>query len=216
MYWRSLVRSAQEYVRRVQNPYPPAEKALYSFASREDLKRWKLYSDATLGGGTFGALEPSDEPTDKGTACFKGTLSSAVTDPSSRLRRSGFCGINLEVAGQPLSLEDYDTVIYRVRGDGRRYIASLRTENWIVDDKSQDVWQAFIFARKGEWTEVEIPLKRFLQTWKGRLVDNDQELDARCVTNLGISIAAADAATDDGPFQLDLDWIRARRLHATY
>jgi hypothetical protein len=49
----------------VQNPYPPAEKALYSFASREDLKRWKLYSDATLGGGTFGALEPSDEPTDK-------------------------------------------------------------------------------------------------------------------------------------------------------
>jgi hypothetical protein len=53
----------------------------------------------------------------------------------------------MQVAGQPLSLEDYDTVIYRVRGDGRRYIASLRTENWIVDDKSQDVWQAFIFAR---------------------------------------------------------------------
>lgn len=49
----------------------------------------------------------------------------------------------------PLHLEDFDTLAYRVRGDGRKYIASLRTENWIVDAKSQDVWQAFLFARCG-------------------------------------------------------------------
>lgn len=47
----------------------------------------------------------------------------------------------------PLDLENYDTLAYRVRGDGRRYIASLRTENWVVGDESQDVWQAFLFAR---------------------------------------------------------------------
>lgn len=215
MYWRRLVKSAQEYVQRVQNPFPPAEKALYSFASKEDLEPWTLFSDATLGGGTHGVLEHCAEPSDEGTASFRGIISTAISDPTSRLRRSGFCGINLEVAEGLLSLEDYDTVAYRVRGDGRRYIASLRTENWIVDDKSQDVWQAFIFARRGEWTEVEIPLKRFLQTWKGRLVDSDEELNPRRVTNLGISVAAADGAAD-GPFQLDLDWIRARRLHATY
>lgn len=37
----------------------------------------------------------------------------------------------------------------RVRGDGRQYIASVRCENWIVDQRSNDVWQAFLFARCG-------------------------------------------------------------------
>ena len=46
-----------------------------------------------------------------------------------------------------MDLDDYDTLAFRVRGDGRKYIASLRTENWMVDAKSQDVWQAFLFAR---------------------------------------------------------------------
>lgn len=35
----------------------------------------------------------------------------------------------------------------RVRGDGRQYIASVRCENWLVDERSHDVWQAFLFAR---------------------------------------------------------------------
>lgn len=35
----------------------------------------------------------------------------------------------------------------RVRGDGRQYIASVRCENWLVDQRSHDVWQAFLFAR---------------------------------------------------------------------
>lgn len=38
-----------------------------------------------------------------------------------------------------------------------------------VDDSSHDVWQAFLFARKGEWEEVEVPLSRFLLTWKGKV-----------------------------------------------
>ncbi len=43
----------------VQNPFPPAEKALYSFAKPEDLKLWSVYTDATLGGSTSAALNPS-------------------------------------------------------------------------------------------------------------------------------------------------------------
>ncbi len=53
-----------------------------------------------------------------------------------------------QVQDGPLDLQDYDTLAYRVRGDGRRYITSLRTENWVVDNMSQDVWQAFLFARR--------------------------------------------------------------------
>ncbi len=46
-----------------------------------------------------------------------------------------------------LDLEDFDTLVFRVWGDGRKYLANLRTENWIVGERSQDVWQAFLFAR---------------------------------------------------------------------
>lgn len=52
-----------------------------------------------------------------------------------------------QVSEGVLNLEDFDTLAYRVRGDGRKYIVSLRTENWLVDSMSQDVWQAFLFAR---------------------------------------------------------------------
>lgn len=47
-----------------------------------------------------------------------------------------------------LDVDDYDELTFRVLGDGNRYIASLRTENWVVgDDACDDVWQAFLFAR---------------------------------------------------------------------
>lgn len=51
-----------------------------------------------------------------------------------------------EVQGQYLDTEGFDALGFRVRGDGRMYIASLRTDNWIVSN-SHDVWQAFLFAR---------------------------------------------------------------------
>lgn len=129
-------------------------------------------------------------------------------------------------------------------GDGRKYIANLRCENWLVDDRSKDVWQAFLFARwgcsqhrpsrlyapppdapcvrrpapacvhasaapsqppcappqqlpalprsKGEWSEVEIPLSRFLLTWHGKVVEEVVEVNSKRITSVGISLAGGD------------------------
>lgn len=50
--------------------------------------------------------------------------------------------------GRYMDTENYDALAFRIRGDGRKYIANLRTANWIVgEDKSHDVWQAFLLAR---------------------------------------------------------------------
>ena len=125
----------------------------------------------------------------------------------------------------PYDLEEFDTLVFRVRGDGRKYIASLRCENWLVDEASMDVWQAFLFARcrgvrgwvggrrrrapveqrsrwgaraaafprrEGEWSEVEVPLTRFLLTWRGRVVEEAVEVNPRAVTTLGISLAGGE------------------------
>ena len=44
-------------------------------------------------------------------------------------------------------LDEYDALVFRIFGDGRNYIANIRTDNWIIGGKSDDVWQAFILAR---------------------------------------------------------------------
>ena len=53
----------------------------------------------------------------------------------------------LQETGEQLDIDEYDHVVFRVHGDGRKYIANLRTENWLVGGRSHDVWQAFLFAR---------------------------------------------------------------------
>ena len=79
-----------------------------------------------------------------------GAASSELVSASNAFGVGGMQSILLwlaQVAEGVLDLDDYDTLAFRVRGDGRKYIASLRTENWMVDAQSQDVWQAFLFAR---------------------------------------------------------------------
>ena len=56
-------------------------------------------------------------------------------------------GLLLQETGEQLDIDEYDHVVFRVHGDGRKYIANLRTENWLVGGRSHDVWQAFLFAR---------------------------------------------------------------------
>jgi hypothetical protein len=48
--------------------------------------------------------------------------------------------------GTYLDLDDFDTLVFSVRGDGRKYIANIRAENYVVE-QSFDIYQAFLFCR---------------------------------------------------------------------
>jgi hypothetical protein len=134
-----------------------------------------------------------------------------------------------------MDLSPYDTLTLRVRGDGRPYIASLRTENWLVGGRSHDVWQAFLLAPPGEWADVSLSLSRFLLTHRGRLVESHVEMNAARVISFGLGLANAGSASGGAgggggaspgdqapppptptaaiippaPFRLGLDWVRA-------
>lgn len=43
-------------------------------------------------------------------------------------------------------LDEYNAFLFKVQGDGRNYIANLRTDNWITGGQSHDVWQAALFT----------------------------------------------------------------------
>ena len=48
--------------------------------------------------------------------------------------------------GLYIDLESYQSVVYRVRGDGRAYLANIRTDNWVVGDTAEDIWQAVLLS----------------------------------------------------------------------
>lgn len=215
--FRRLLRSTDGFIERVRRgPFGESSRLLFQFKTPEDLEQWSTFSDAELGGNSTAQLALAEEPT--GTAVLSGTFSTAVGEGAhARLRRSGFAGMTSKPVADHamLDLEDFDALVFRVRGDGRQYIASVRCENWLVDQRNHDVWQAFLFARKGEWSEVEIPLTRFLLTWKGKVVEEVVELNAKRITSLSISLAGGNHLQKDGEYRLGLDWIAARntRLH---
>eukprot|EP00271_Cylindrocystis_brebissonii_P016611 TRINITY_DN4053_c0_g1_i1.p1 TRINITY_DN4053_c0_g1~~TRINITY_DN4053_c0_g1_i1.p1 ORF type:complete len:126 (-),score=17.34 TRINITY_DN4053_c0_g1_i1:275-652(-) len=106
----------------------------------------------------------------------------------------------------------------RVKGDGRVYLSSLRTDSWVggPSGSEHNTWQAFIFAPAGEWSVVEIPFQRYLSTWQGHVVDSDVEMNLRTVVGLGIGVAAEGGPDGvmqggEGPFRLELDWIKCLR-----
>jgi len=73
------------------------------------------------------------------------------------------------------------------------------------------IWWVFNpLCRAGEWEEVEIPLDRFLLTWRGKVVEQVVEMNPARVTGLGISLAGGEELQPEGEYRLGLEWIAAR------
>jgi hypothetical protein len=75
----------------------------------------------------------------------------------------------------------------------------------------------FKIRRDFVWFGVrQVPLARYLSTWKGKIVERDAEMSAACVTVMGLSLTAEGGpeGREQGPrpFRLELDWIKALRV----
>ena len=127
------------------------------------------------------------------------------------MRRSGFAGcstVDLPV-GEYLVLDAFTALRYRVLSDGRKYVVSIRTENWITGQK-EDLWQAFLFSPAGRWADVYVPMKRFLKTWRGRVMEHEHEMRASRVVGLGIAVAGGGEVEPEQAGRRDA---RAPRAH---
>lgn len=104
---------------------------------------------AQLEGSADGGEEEGEEVTARTTAASGGETSSASPSSPSAL-----------APPPPLDLSAFDALRLRVRnGDGRPWVVSLRTENWLVGDAGgggcHDVWQAFLFAPDARKQKME-------------------------------------------------------------
>ena len=128
------------------------------------------------------------------------------------LKRSGFAGCSTKdlPAGEFIDLDAFTALRYRVRSDGRKYVASIRTDNWVTGGK-EDLWQCFLFAPKDTWADVVLPIGRFLKTWRGGVLEHEYEMSKSKVVGLGLAVAGG-GVEPPGRFRIELASVQGLRL----
>ncbi|XP_078436107.1 putative complex I intermediate-associated protein 30 isoform X2 [Wolffia australiana] len=196
---------------------PTSEKCIFNFNSKEEINKWHLYSDSEYGGLSSASLEIADSASGL-TGIFSGNLSTELAGDSRwKINRSGFCGMRSKKFNGFIDLDAYDTISMRLRGDGRCYISTVYTENWVNSPAQQEdnSWQAFLIVPKGHWHTVKVPLSRYLPTWRGNVIDVNLEMNPSRIVGMSLSVNAEGgvpgAQTGPGDFRLEIDWIKGLR-----
>ncbi|KAJ4974581.1 hypothetical protein NE237_007755 [Protea cynaroides] len=216
--WRASITATKKALTwKAEDLIPPSEKFIFHFNSKEELKRWHLYSDSEYGGLSSASLEIKNAG--KGlSGIFSGNLSLDVAENSKwNINRSGFCGMRSKKFDGYIDLDAYDTLALKIKGDGRSYISTIYTENWVNSPGQQEdnSWQAFVFVPKDNWYIAKIPLDRYLPTWRGNVIDVELEMNPSRVVGMSLSVNAEGgipgAKSGPGDFKVEIDWIKALR-----
>lgn len=177
-----------------------APQVLFQFNDVKAVQRFKVYSDSSFGGSStavFGLNKASD------AAIFSGTYSTEL-GPDADVVRAGYCGITSKVlrANSYYNLEQYDALVYTVKGDGQKYIANLRVGGMFPD--GGDIWQAPFQPRSGEWEQVYIPFEAFAPSRGGRLLARKLPLARTNILSFGIAITATTDTKVPSQFVLEI------------
>ena len=164
------------------------DRMLLSFDKAEASKSWQTVNDGVMGGRSVGRFKLN---ADKKLEFF-GTLSLE--------NNGGFASVRAR--GGKLGLKKGDSIVARVRGDGREYNFNLYAQRNLGGYSYRQSFK----TKKGEWIEVRLPVDRFVATWRGRVFPNEK-LDPSNVAGLGILLGDKKA----GPFKLEIDWIKASK-----
>nr|XP_040260129.1 probable complex I intermediate-associated protein 30 isoform X2 [Aegilops tauschii subsp. strangulata] len=193
--WQASVNATKRaVVWNSEDLFPPSERFIFNFNSKDEVKKWHLYSDSEYGGLSSASLEITDSVSGgdtSSTGVFSGNLSLDMSEGSPwRIRRSGFCGMRSK---------------------------KIYTENWVNSpgQEEDNSWQAFVYVPHGSWRILKIPLDSYLPTWKGNVIEANMEMNPSRVVGMSLSLNAEGgvpgAKTGPGDFRLDVDWIKAMR-----
>jgi monofunctional biosynthetic peptidoglycan transglycosylase len=110
----------------------------------------------------------------------------------------GFASIRSKTA--QWDLRSYKGLKLRLRGDGKDYKLSLRTDLFF-DGVS---YQTAFTTEKDTWQEIFLPFEAFLPTHHGVRLTTVAPMDRHHITSFGLFIADR----QEGPFLLDVAWIK--------
>ena len=162
---------------------------LFDFTEADAPKQWQTVNDGVMGGVSEGKFKITDTKTME----FFGTLSLA--------NNGGFASVRTKV--KKLSLEKDDTLVAKIRGDGRQYMLNLYPNK----QRMAYSYRATVQTKKDEWIEVKVPLDKFEATSFGRIVKNAGLVKPEEINSLGFMLSDKKA----GPFKMEIEWIKVQR-----
>jgi hypothetical protein len=171
------------------NAAAAAERILFDFATTTNVAHWQVVNDDVMGG-----VSASSFVVTNGVAVFRGEVSLE--------NNGGFASVRSLPARHDLA--GCDTFVIRVRGDGRRYKFTVRTESGF----DSPIYQCAFTTQRGEWEEHRLAFKNFIPTFRGRVLVDAPTLDPAKVTSVGFLISDKQA----GAFKLEVAWIKAAAL----
>ena len=165
------------------------QKVLFDFTGADAAKQWQAVNDGVMGGVSEGKFKITDAKILE----FFGNLSLE--------NNGGFASVRTKA--KKLGLEKGDTLVVKVRGDGREYTLNLYVPRTLIAFS----YRATVQTKKDEWIEVKLPLDKFEATSFGRPMRDAGPVDPKEVNALGFLLGDKKA----GPFKLEVEWIKAER-----
>jgi NADH dehydrogenase [ubiquinone] 1 alpha subcomplex assembly factor 1 len=162
---------------------------LFDFTGADTSKEWQTVNDGVMGGVSEGKFKI----TDKKTMEFFGTLSLA--------NNGGFASVRTKA--KKLGLEKGDTVVAKVKGDGREYSLNLYLNKPLI----AFAYRATVQTKKDEWIEVKVPLDKFEATSFGRPVKDAGAVKPEEIIAVGFMLGDKKA----GPFKMEVESIKVER-----
>ncbi|MCX5743977.1 MAG: CIA30 family protein [Proteobacteria bacterium] len=158
---------------------------LFDFTSADAAKEWQTVNDGVMGGVSEGNFKVTAN-----TLEFFGTLSLE--------NNGGFTSVRTKA--KALGLEDCETLVARVRGDGREYSLNLYVNKRMMAFS----YRAAVQTKKDSWIEVKVPLNKFEATSFGQVVQDAGTVKPKEVNAVGFLLGDKKA----GPFKLEVAWIK--------
>ena len=149
-------------------------RVLFDFGKPDAAKQWQAVNDGVMGGRSDGRFKIND---DKHMEFF-GTLSLE--------NNGGFASVRSRPT--EIGLRKGDSIVARVRGDGREYTINL----YVPRGSGGNSFRQSFSTKKGEWIEVRFSADKFVATWRGRVFP-DQKLDPSKVNSVGFLLVTRKA-----------------------
>jgi NADH dehydrogenase [ubiquinone] 1 alpha subcomplex assembly factor 1 len=164
-------------------------RPLFDFAGPEAAQQWQAVNDGVMGGVSDGRFRITPEKTLE----FFGTLSLE--------NNGGFASVRTRPTD--FDVKAGDTIVVRVKGDGREYVLNLYTRS----RRTAFSYRAPLPTTKDEWTEVAVPLEDFIPTSFGREVQGMGPVEPEDIASIGFMLSDK----KPGKFSIQVAWVRVER-----
>jgi monofunctional biosynthetic peptidoglycan transglycosylase len=162
---------------------------LLDFVGPDAAQKWQAVNDGVMGGVSEGRFKIT---TDK-TMEFSGRLSLE--------NNGGFASVRTKLTN--FDIHSGDTLVVRVKGDGREYVLNLYTKS----RRMAFSYRAPLPTTRDEWTEVSVPLDEFIPTSFGNRVQGMGPVEPDQINSLGFMLSDK----KPGPFKLEVEWMKITR-----